>query len=84
MYEKLIKNNINLLNKDITKEFLRKKGIYVTDNEAIIITDLAKSNWQKLYNKDYKDVFLKLKMSIKKETYDSLLNLYLTYIRDYL
>jgi len=84
MYEKLIKNNINLLNKHITKEFLSKKNISITLEEAELITFLVKDNWQKLYNKDYESTFNKLKGNIKEETYNKLLNLYLTSIRDYL
>ncbi len=84
MYEKLIKNNIIYLNKTITKNFLNKRKIYVNDNEAEIITILLKENWQKLYNKDYQETFNILKSKVSKETYNSIYDLYIKSINEYL
>lgn len=84
MYEKLIKNNIGYLNKYMVRGFLENRKIYVSDDEASVITKLVKANWSKLYHKDYEDVFIELKKSVKKETYDQLLSLYLTSVRDFL
>lgn len=84
MYEKLIKNNIGYLNKHMVRGFLENKRIYISDEEASVITRLVKDNWSKLYHKDYEEVFRELKSSVKKETYDQLLSLYLTSVRDFL
>lgn len=84
MYERLIKNNINYLNKHMTRGFLENRKIYVSDSEAEFITRLVKDNWERLYHKDYEEVFKILQANVKKETYESLLNLYLTSVRDFL
>ena len=83
MYERLIKNNINYLNKHLTRGFLETKNIYVDDNESDIITNLIKNNWKDLYNKNYSNTFNTLKNNVKKETYEKLLSLYLNTIRKY-
>lgn len=83
MYERLIKNNITYLNKYLTKGFLETKNIYIDLDEASIVTDLIKNNWQDLYNKNYTNTFNILKSNVKKETYEKLLSLYLTIIRKY-
>ncbi len=83
MYGRLIKNNIGYLNKNLTKGFLEIKGIIVTDNEAELITSLLKDNWNDLYQGRYEEVFKRLKANVKKETYESLLSLYLTTMRQY-
>lgn len=84
MYERLIKNNIGYLNEHMVRGFLENKKIYINEEEALIITKLVKENWNKLYHKDYESVFAELKSKVKKETYDQLLSLYLTSIRDFL
>lgn len=84
MYERLIKNNIGYLNAHMVRGFLENKKIDVNDEEALIITKLVKENWNRLYHKDYEDVFAELKNKVKKETYDQLLSLYLTSVRDFL
>ena len=81
MYERLIKNNINYLNKYLTRGFLEVKNIYVDDEEATIITDLVKNNWENLLKRDYENVFMLLRSSVKKETYEKILSLYLTTIK---
>ena len=80
MYERLIKNNINYLNKYLTKGFLEVKGINVTLDEAEIITILLKDNWENLYHRNYQSTFDILKEKIKKETYEKILSLYLTIV----
>lgn len=84
MYYKLIKNNITKLNPDITKRFLENKGIIVTDDEAILITNLTKENWEDLFNKKYTSVFAILKGHLSQSKYDKLLALYLQTINQYL
>ena len=53
MYYKLLKNNISKLNPTITSNFLNDKGINVNMDEAILLTNLAKENWETLFNKKY-------------------------------
>ena len=83
MYEKFIKNNINLLSPSITKSFLKKKGIFVNDQEAAAITNIAKEKWPELYNKNYQNAFTLLKGKVSEDTHQILLNLYLKSIKEY-
>ena len=50
MYYKLLKNNISKLNPTITSNFLNDKGINVNMDEAILLTNLAKENWDLIKN----------------------------------
>lgn len=84
MYENFIKNNIGYLNQSITKSFLEKKGIYLSDSESLIVTNLFKERWKELYNKDYENTFNLLKNKVSGENYQKLLNLYLSTIKEYL
>lgn len=83
MYGRIIKNNISYLNKYLTKGFLEAKNIFVTEEEAEVITRLLKRDWEELYHRNYEATFSELKKEIKKETYESLLSFYLTTMRQY-
>lgn len=80
----MIKNNIHYLNKYLTRGFLETKNIFVTDSEAETITKLFKRDWNQLYQKNYGPTFEELKKEVRKETYESVLSLYLNTIRQYL
>ncbi len=84
MYYNLIKNNIYKLNKDLTKNFLYNKGIIINDDEAILITNLIKENWQNLYHKNTSYVFSILKERLSPIKYDKLTKLYYDAINQYL
>ena len=84
MYYKLLKNNISKLNPTITSNFLNDKGINVNMDEAILLTNLAKENWETLFNKKYDDVFKIIKENISEEKYENLLALFLEMINQYL
>ena len=84
MYYKLLKNNISKLNPTITSNFLNDKGINVNMDEAILLTNLAKENWETLFNKKYDDVFKIIKENISEVNYQKLLALYLEMINHYL
>ena len=84
MYYKLLKNNISKLNPTITSDFLNDKGINVNMDEAILLTNLAKENWETLFNKNYDDVFKIIKENISEVKYEKLLALYLEMINQYL
>ena len=73
MYYKLLKNNISKLNPTITSNFLNDKGINVNMDEAILLTNLAKENWETLFNKKYDDVFKIIKENISEVKYEKLL-----------
>lgn len=75
--ERFFKNNIEYLNKYLTRGFLEVKNIYVSDSEALEITKLLKENWFDLYHRNYNNTFERLKQVVDKETYEKILNLYL-------
>lgn len=83
MYKRIIKNNINNLNKYLTKGFLENKNIEISLEEAEVVTEILKANWEKLYQGNYQDVFNLLNGKVKKETKESLLSLYLTTMKQY-
>jgi hypothetical protein len=53
-------------------------------DEAILLTNLAKENWETLFNKKYDDVFKIIKENISEVKYEKLLALYLEMINQYL
>ena len=84
MYYRLIENNIDKLNDNITKNYFYKNNIYLSDDEAILLTNIAKENWKDLYEKNYIESFNLIKSNIDKEKADEILNLYLKTISQYL
>ena len=84
MYYKLIENNIDKLNDKMTKNYFSKNNIYLTDDEAILLTNIAKENWKDLYEKRYEESFKLIEKNISKEKSNDILNLYLKTISQYL
>lgn len=84
MYYKLIENNIDKLNDKITKNYFSKNSIYLTNDEAILLTNIAKENWKDLYEKRYEESFKLIEKNISKEKSNDILNLYLKTISQYL
>ncbi|MBD9098430.1 hypothetical protein EGP98_02340 [bacterium] len=50
MIERFLRKNIINLNHHLTMGFLESKGIYPTDDEAIIITNFLKENVDSILN----------------------------------
>ncbi len=84
MYYKLIENNIDKLNDKMTKNYFSKNNIYLSDDEAILLTNIAKENWKDLYEKRYEESFKLIEKNISKEKSNDILNLYLKTISQYL
>ena len=84
MYYRLIENNIYKLNDRMTKNYFYKNNIYLSDDEAILLTNIAKENWKNLYEKNYIESFNLIKNNMDKEKADEILNLYLKTISQYL
>lgn len=84
MYYRLIENNIDKLNDKITKSYFYKNNIYLSDDEAILLTNIAKENWKDLYEKKYEESFKLIEKNISKEKANDILNLYLKIISQYL
>lgn len=84
MYYRLIENNIDKLNDKMTKNYFSKNNIYLTDDEAILLTNIAKENWKDLYEKRYEESFKLIEKNTSKEKSNDILNLYLKIISQYL
>ena len=84
MYYKLIENNIDKLNDKMTKNYFSKNNIYLSDDEAILLTNIAKENWKDLYEKRYEESFKLIEKNMSKEKTNDILNLYLKTISQYL
>ncbi len=82
MIERIIKNNIKILNPHLVMGYLESKNIYPTEDEAIVICNFLKEN----YNILLKDssILLGLKGNIRDDIYNevskTILNLKNTYL----
>lgn len=84
MYYRLIENNIDKLTDKMTKNYFYKNNIYLSDDEAILLTNIAKENWKDLYKKNYEESFKLIEKNMNKEKANDILNLYLKTISQYL
>ena len=82
MIERIIKNNIKVLNPHLVMGYLESKNIYPTEDEAIVICNFLKEN----YNIILKDnsILLNLRGNIRDEIYSGvstiIMNLKNTYL----
>ena len=82
MIERIIKNNIKILNPHLVMGYFERKNIYPTEDEAIVICNFLKEN----YNILLKDssILFNLKGNIRDDIYNevskTILNLKNTYL----
>ncbi|MBR4619148.1 MAG: hypothetical protein IKO49_07580 [Bacilli bacterium] len=84
MYYRLIEKNINKLTWNITFNFFKKKNIDLTEEEARLLTTIAKKNWRDLYNKKYEESFNIIKEKLSKDKKDKIIKIYFETINQYL
>lgn len=82
MIERFLRKNITSLNHHLTMGFLESKGIYPSEDEAIVITNFVKENIDFILN-DSASIY-RLKGMIRDNTFSSLLTLYNDYKVKYL
>lgn len=82
MIERFLRKNITNLNHHLTMGFLESKGIYPTDDEAIIITNFLKENINFLLTDS--NYIYNLKGMIREDTFNNILLLYNEYKNKYL
>ena len=82
MIERFIRKNIINLNHHLTMGFLESKGIYPTDDEAIIITNFLKENVDFILNDN--NFIYRLKGMIRDNIFNDILLLYNEYKNKYL
>lgn len=82
MIERIIKNNIKILNSHLVMGYLESKNIYPTEDEAIIICNFLKENYNILLKDN--SILLNLKGNIRDEIYSGvstvIMNLKNTYL----
>ncbi len=67
MIERFIKRNITTLNHHLTMGFLESKGVYPTEDEAIMITNFLKENYEEIIKND--TILSSLKGKIRDNIY---------------
>ena len=82
MIERFLRKNIINLNHHLTMGFLESKGIYPTDDEAIIITNFLKENVDFILNDN--NFIYRLKGMIRDNIFNDILLLYNEYKNNYL
>lgn len=82
MIERFLRKNITNLNHHLTMGFLESKGIYPTDDEAIIITNFLKENVDFLLTDS--NYIYNLKGMIREDIFNKILFLYNEYKNKYL
>ena len=82
MIERIIKNNIKILNPHLVMGYLESKNIYPTEDEAIIICNFLKENYNILLKDN--SILLNLKGNIRDDIYQGvstiIMNLKNTYL----
>ena len=82
MIERIIKNNIKVLNPHLVMGYLESKNIYPTEDEAIIICNFLKENYNILLKDN--SILLNLRGNIRDNIYSGvstiIMNLKNTYL----
>ena len=82
MIERFLRKNIVNLNHHLTMGFLESKGIFPTDDEAIIITNFLKENVNFILNDS--NYIYNLKGMVREDLFNGILLLYNEYKNKYL
>ena len=68
MIERIIKNNIKILNPHLVMGYLESKNIYPTEDEAIVICNFLKENYNILLKDN--SILLNLRGNIRDDIYN--------------
>ncbi len=82
MIERLIRSNIKNLNYHLTMGFLETKAIYTTEDEAIVITNFMKENYEELMHGNPNTNVLQ--SNLRPEVYQKVMNLLIEMKNQYL
>lgn len=82
MIERIIKKNIKNLNYHLVMGYLESKNIYPTEDEAIIITNFLKENYNILLKDN--SILLNLKGNIRDNIYYEISNILINLKNSYL
>ncbi len=82
MIERIIKNNISILNPHLVMGYLESKNIYPTEDEAIVICNFLKENYNILLKDN--SILLNLKGNIRDDIYYGVSNILINLKNTYL
>ena len=82
MIERFIRANIKNLNYHLTMGFLENKGIYPTEDEAIVITNFLKENYQEVLRGN-EAIFSSLKGKVRNNIFEDTIRLLMDLKRQY-
>ena len=82
MIERIIKNNIRILNPHLVMGYLESKNVYPTEDEAIIICNFLKENYNILLKDN--SILLNLKGNIRDEIYNNVSSIIMNLKNSYL
>ena len=82
MIERIIKNNIKILNSHLVMGYLESKNVYPTEDEAIIITNFLKENYMVILKDN--SILMNLRGNIRDDIYYSVTNILMNLKKDYL
>lgn len=83
MYFNLIKNYINMINKDDIVSFAKRENFILNNEELDIIYNAIKNRWEEIYNNGI-NVISEYKDKLNSNTYDKLIELHDRYKNKYL
>ncbi len=82
MIERIIKNNISILNHHLVMGYLESKNIYPTEDESIIICNFLKENYLTILKDN--TILFTLKGKVRDEIYNQTINIILNLKKSYL
>ena len=82
MIERIIRNNIKILNFHLVMGYLESKNVYPTEDEAIIICNFLKENYNILLKDN--SILLNLRGSIRDDIYNEVTNIIMNLKNTYL
>ena len=82
MIERIIKNNIKVLNPHLVMGYLESKNIYPTEDEAIVICNFLKENYNILLKDN--SILLNLKGNIRDDIYNNVSSIIMNLKNSYL
>jgi hypothetical protein len=82
MIERIIRNNIKILNPHLVMGYLESKNIYPTEDEAIVLCNFLKENYNVLLKDN--SILLNLKGNIRDNIYNEVSRTILNLKNNYL
>ena len=82
MIERIIKNNIRILNPHLVMGYLESNNVYPTEDEAIIICNFLKENYNILLKDN--SILLNLKGNIRDDIYNNVSSIIMNLKNSYL